>query len=119
MYAVRIYQLNLFKSMGGEAPSALRGENTFQIEDPDGSLDTSTRIRVVIHSCSYRASPTNALPATFLPVSSLINQLQLFYPVVFDKVDLATLEGALPPEHLLYFHAAHSKLPSHCELGLF
>lgn len=49
-----------------------------------------------------------------------------FVPIVFDEAGhrvatqyfLAAAEGHIPPEHLLYYRAANSKLPGHPELGL-
>jgi len=49
-----------------------------------------------------------------------------FYPTVFDEAGhrvatqyiLSALDGAIPPEHLLHYREANSKLPGHPELGL-
>jgi len=57
---------------------------------------------------------------------ALFKHSEKFYPVVFDEAGhrvatqylLSALEGAIPPEHLLHYRAAHSKLPGHPELGL-
>lgn len=49
-----------------------------------------------------------------------------FVPILFDEAGhrvatqyfLSAVHGDLPPEHLLYYRAANSKLPGHPELGL-
>ncbi|TFK73252.1 transketolase [Pluteus cervinus] len=57
---------------------------------------------------------------------ALFNFSSKFYPVVFDEAGhrvatqyiLSALEGAIPPEQLLRYREANSKLPGHPELGL-
>ncbi|KAF8622849.1 hypothetical protein AX15_006694 [Amanita polypyramis BW_CC] len=57
---------------------------------------------------------------------SLFENSDKFYPVVFDEAGhrvatqylLAALDGSIPPESLLHYREANSKLPGHPELGL-
>ncbi|KAF8636797.1 hypothetical protein AX17_003259 [Amanita inopinata Kibby_2008] len=57
---------------------------------------------------------------------ALFEHSNKFYPVVFDEAGhrvatqyiLSALEGAIPPEQLLHYREANSKLPGHPELGL-
>ncbi|KAH9966952.1 thiamine diphosphate-binding protein [Lactifluus volemus] len=57
---------------------------------------------------------------------SLFEASDKYYPVVFDEAGhrvatqylLSALEGHIPPEHLLHYREANSKLPGHPELGL-
>ncbi|KAI6099724.1 thiamine diphosphate-binding protein [Pisolithus sp. B1] len=57
---------------------------------------------------------------------SLFEGSEKYLPIIFDEAGhrvatqylLAALEGSLPPEHLLHYREANSKLPGHPELGL-
>ncbi|KAI6155512.1 thiamine diphosphate-binding protein [Pisolithus tinctorius] len=57
---------------------------------------------------------------------SLFEGSEKYLPIIFDEAGhrvatqylLAALEGAIPPEHLLHYREANSKLPGHPELGL-
>ncbi|KAI6039840.1 thiamine diphosphate-binding protein [Pisolithus marmoratus] len=57
---------------------------------------------------------------------SLFEGSERYLPIIFDEAGhrvatqylLAALEGAIPPEHLLHYREANSKLPGHPELGL-
>ncbi|KAI0322555.1 thiamine diphosphate-binding protein [Amylostereum chailletii] len=59
-------------------------------------------------------------------ILSLIDASDKFYPVIFDEAGhrvatqylLSALQGHIPPDHLLQYRAANSKLPGHPELGL-
>ncbi|KAI0046719.1 thiamine diphosphate-binding protein [Auriscalpium vulgare] len=67
----------------------------------------------------------DTVPETVL-LLSLFETSDKFYPVLFDEAGhrvatqylVAALEGHIPPEHLLHYRAANSKLPGHPELGL-
>ncbi|KAG2086747.1 thiamine diphosphate-binding protein [Suillus cothurnatus] len=57
---------------------------------------------------------------------SLFEASEKYLPIVFDEAGhrvatqylLAALDGHIPPEHLLHYREANSKLPGHPELGL-
>lgn len=57
---------------------------------------------------------------------SLFEGSEKYLPIIFDEAGhrvatqylLAAIEGSLPPEHLLHYREANSKLPGHPELGL-
>lgn len=57
---------------------------------------------------------------------SLFEASEKYLPIVFDEAGhrvatqylLSALDGHIPPEHLLHYREANSKLPGHPELGL-
>ncbi|TFK35604.1 transketolase [Crucibulum laeve] len=59
-------------------------------------------------------------------ILSLFENSDKYFPVIFDEAGhrvatqyiLAALDGFIPPEHLLHYREANSKLPGHPELGL-
>ncbi|KAI0059245.1 thiamine diphosphate-binding protein [Artomyces pyxidatus] len=67
----------------------------------------------------------DTVPETVI-MRSLFDSSHNFYPIVWDEAGhrvatqylLAALDGHIPPEHLLHYRAANSKLPGHPELGL-
>ncbi|EKM78033.1 hypothetical protein AGABI1DRAFT_121674 [Agaricus bisporus var. burnettii JB137-S8] len=59
-------------------------------------------------------------------ILALFENSKDYFPIIFDEAGhrvatqylLAALEGHIPPEHLLRYREANSKLPGHPELGL-
>ncbi|EKM57780.1 uncharacterized protein PHACADRAFT_251622 [Phanerochaete carnosa HHB-10118-sp] len=57
---------------------------------------------------------------------SLFNHSNKFVPILFDEAGhrvatqylVSAIDGHIPPEHLLHYREANSKLPGHPELGL-
>ncbi|TFK22745.1 transketolase [Coprinopsis marcescibilis] len=68
----------------------------------------------------------DTVPEVCILLALFENDDNAYVPIVFDEAGhrvatqylLAALNGSLPPEHLLHYREANSKLPGHPELGL-
>ncbi|KAJ3512810.1 hypothetical protein NMY22_g15225 [Coprinellus aureogranulatus] len=78
------------------------------------------------HCLCSRCGAYDTVPEVCMLLALMEGDPSKYVPILWDEAGhrvatqylLSALEGSLPPEHLLHYRAANSRLPGHPELGL-